>query len=250
MQPWQLLVLVAAILIVRVVVTLLPVTAGGTDRARHFAHEYLDPFIVAGLAAWILITFVARTYYIPSGSMIPTLAIHDVLLVNKFEYRFRAPRQGDIVVFRPPTDSGGDDDFIKRVIGTPGDRLRISGGIVYRNGKPLSEPYIADKPSYSLEVKNYGIYVDSGDGTMRPLETSEANIPPKSQWTAPNRIPPNFYFMMGDNRNESDDSHIWGFAQPGGTFASGPRAKQHAGFTGHAFVLFWPLNHARFLSNP
>jgi signal peptidase I len=195
--------------------------------------EYLDAFIVAGLVALLLITFVVRTFFIPSGSMEPTLQIHDVLLVNEFEYRFSKPHDGDIVVFPPPIPT--TNDFIKRLIGSPGETFRIHEGIVYRDGKPLSEPYTAQKPAYELEIKNYNIYVD---GT--PMDPTESNIPPKSQWTSPDTIPPGCYFMMGDNRNNSEDSHIWGFAQLNGTFATGPEAGHKAGFTGHAFLLFWP----------
>ena len=197
--------------------------------------EYLDAFIVAGLVALLLITFVVRTFFIPSGSMEPTLQIHDVLLVNEFEYRFSKPHDGDIVVFPPPIPT--TNDFIKRLIAGPGETLRIHQGIVYRDGKPLSEPYTAQEPAYELEIKNYNIYVD---GT--PMDPTQSNVPPRSQWTSPDTIPPNCYFMMGDNRNNSEDSHIWGFAQLSGTFATGPEAGHKAGFTGHAFLLFWPLN--------
>jgi signal peptidase I len=226
------------------VLTVRPVRAGSSGRSTSFAREYLDPFIYAGIAAFLLITFVARTYYIPSGSMIPTLKIGDVLLVNKFEYRFHAPREGDVVVFPPPLPTS--DDFIKRVIGRPGDTLRIQGGVVYLNGKAMNEPYIAQPPAYNLVIKNYGIYVDNGAG-LQPLDPASANIPPRKYWTAPDRIPANCYFMMGDNRNDSEDSHIWGFAQTMGNFATGPEAGKPAHFTGHAFLIFWPLNHARIL---
>jgi signal peptidase I len=74
-----------------------------------------------------------------------------------------------------------------------------------------------------------------------------ANIPPRDKWTAPDRIPAGCYLMFGDNRNNSEDSHVWGFAQTGGTFYSGPRAGGRASFTGHAFLLFWPLNRVRIL---
>ena len=199
------------------------------------AKEYLDAFIVAGLVALFLITFVVRTYFIPSGSMEPTLQIHDVLLVNEFEYRLSKPHDGDIVVFRPPIPT--TNDFIKRLMGSPGERFRIHNGVVYRDGVALREPYIAQKPAYELEVKNYGIYVDG-----QPLDLQNANIPPKSKWKAPDRIPEGCYFMMGDNRNYSEDSHIWGFAQTSGTFEAGPERGTKAHFTGHAFVLFWPPN--------
>ncbi|MDP9024280.1 MAG: signal peptidase I [Candidatus Eremiobacteraeota bacterium] len=244
MTPYQLLGLVAIIALARIVLTLRPVAASSGGRTRAIAHEYLDPFIYAGLAAWVLITFVARTYYIPSGSMIPTLQIHDVLLVDKFEYRFHAPNEGDVVVFPPPIPT--PDDFIKRVIGRPGDTFRISKGVVYVNGKALREPYTAQPPSYDLEIRDYGIYVSDGFG-WHAVDSSQANVPPKSQWTAPNRIPPNCYFMMGDNRNDSEDSHIWGFAQTQGNFATGPRAGERASFTGRAFLIFWPFPEAKIL---
>jgi signal peptidase I len=243
--PPMLLGLVAVFLVARVVLSVRPVRAGSAGRSTNFAREYLDPFIYAGIAAFLLITFVARTYYIPSGSMIPTLKVGDVLLVNKFEYRFHKPNEGDIVVFPPPLLT--TDDFIKRVIGRPGDRMRINRGVVYLNGKALSEPYIAQPPAYNLVIKDYGIYVDSGAGFTR-LDPSMANIPARKYWSAPDRIPNNCYFMMGDNRNDSEDSHIWGFAQIAGNFASGAQAGKPAHFTGHAFLIFWPLSHARILS--
>ncbi|MGH7736567.1 MAG: signal peptidase I [Candidatus Tyrphobacter sp.] len=267
MTPVELLILVGIIVLARVILSV-PAIVQRSPRAQHVAHEFLDPFIIAGIAAWFLISFVARTYYIPSGSMVQTLACGDVLLVDKFEYRFHAPHEGDIVVFPPPLPS--QDDFIKRVIGLPGDTLRISGGVVYRNGVALAEPYIAHtasyvpemaacsggqpvmappaRPTYDLAVRNYGIYVNLHDGGgWEPLDPSQANIPPRSMWIAPNRIPPHCFIMLGDNRNDSEDSHVWGFAQDAGRFASGPRKGQTAGFTGRAFLIFWPPSQVRIL---
>jgi signal peptidase I len=245
MTPLELFGLICVFAVVRVAMSLPPVAAtapattteSGEVRPPFTAviREYLDAFIVAGLVALFLITFVVRTFYIPSGSMEPTLQIHDVLLVNEFEYRLSKPHDSDIVVFDPPIPTS--NDFIKRLIGSPGETLRIHDGIVYRNGQALVEPYIAEKPKYEMEVKDYNVYVDGA-----PLDPEMANIPPKSAWSAPNRIPAGCYFMMGDNRNNSEDSHIWGFAQTGGTFASGPEKGKKASFTGHAFLLFWPLN--------
>lgn len=113
---------------------------------------------------------------------------------------------------------------------------------MYRNGVALTEPYIADKPTYELELKDYGIYVDG----FR-LDPHLANIPPRDKWQAPNRIPAGCYLMFGDHRTNSDDSHVWGFAQTGGTFYSGVRAGHKAAFTGHASLVFWPLNRIRIL---
>ncbi|MBV8284870.1 MAG: signal peptidase I [Candidatus Eremiobacteraeota bacterium] len=203
----------------------------------------MDALIVAGLAALFLITFVIRTYYIPSISMIPTLAVRDVLLVDEMAYRFGTPQAGEIAVFMPPADSGGNE-FVKRVVGVPGDTLRIEDGIVYRNGTALTEPYANQPPKYDLEIKRYGIYVDG-----QPLDPKTADVPPKRFWQFPNRIPDGFYFMLGDNRNYSDDSHVWGFAQASGPFAAGPLANtpKRASFDGRAFLLAWPFDRIRIL---
>ena len=246
MTPLELLALIALFAVIRVAISIKPeavAVAGATPRpptTRTVIREYLDAFIVAGLVALFLITFVVRTFFIPSGSMEPTLQIHDVLLVNEFEYRFTKPHEGDIVVFPPPLIQ--PNDFIKRTIGLPGDKLRVHKGIVYRNDIAMDEPYIADKPNYEMEIKDYGVFVDG----VR-LDPATANIPPRAKWSAPDRIPDGCYWMMGDNRNNSEDSHIWGFSQTGGTFASGARAGQKASFTGHAFLLFWPFNRIRIL---
>ena len=248
MTPLELLALICIFAVVRVAISIkAPAVAVATDgatapapTARTVIREYLDAFIVAGLVALFLITFVVRTFFIPSGSMIPTLQIHDVLLVNEFEYRFTKPADEDIVVFPPPIES--PNDFIKRLMGAPGDTFRIHNGIVYRNGVALVEPYEAQKPSYELEIKNYNIYVDGS-----PLDPTLANIPPKDKWQAPDKIPDGCYFMMGDNRNNSEDSHIWGFAQADGTFLAGPLKGQKASFTGRAFLIFWPLDRLQIL---
>ena len=248
MTPLELLALIAVFAIVRVAISIRPETPVATGTAephraaslRTVVREYLDAFIVAGLVALFLITFVVRTFFIPSGSMEPTLQIKDVLLVNEFEYRFTKPHEGDIVVFPPPIPS--PNDFIKRTVGLPGDQIRVHNGVVYRNGVAMNEPYIAEKPNYELEIKDYGIWMNGA-----PLDPAMANVPPKDKWSAPDRIPDGCYLMFGDNRNNSEDSHIWGFAQVGGTFLNGPRKGEKASFTGHAFLLFWPLNRIRIL---
>ena len=249
MTPLELLGLIAVFAIVRVAISIRPraaLLADGVAETRSapslrtVVREYLDAFIVAGLVALFLITFVVRTFFIPSGSMLETLQIHDVLLVNEFEYRFTKPHEGDIVVFPPPIPSS--NDFIKRTIGLPGDQIRVHNGTVYRNGVALVEPYIADKPNYELEVRDYGVYVGGV-----PLDPAGANIPPREKWSAPDRIPDGCYLMFGDNRNNSEDSHVWGFAQASGSFMNGPRKGEKASFTGHAFLLFWPPNRIRIL---
>ena len=204
---------------------------------------YLDALIVAGLIALFLTTFVIRTFYIPSISMVPTLYVRDVVLVDEIAYRLSRPAEGDIALFTPPVYSGGED-YVKRVIGVPGDRIAIADGIVYRNGAALPEPYENQPPNYSLTIRDYGIYVNG-----RALDPGAANIPPRRMWQFPNRIPNGFYFVLGDNRNYSDDSHVWGFAQTGSEFATGPLAprRARASFTGRAFGILWPLDRLRVL---
>lgn len=154
--------------------------------------------------------------------MVPTLQVADVLLVDELAYRLHAPGEANVAVFVPPVNPKGED-YVKRVIGLPGDKIVISNGVVYRNGTALREPYENEPPSYDLAIRRYGIYVD---GT--PLDPHAANVPPRTLWQAPNRIPRGFYFLLGDNRNYSDDSHVWGFV---------PQAR----FVGRAFLILWPL---------
>ena len=242
MSPVVLLALVIAFAVARAIVTLRPALVP-SSASRTTAREYLDAFIVAGLVALGIVTFLGRPYFIPSASMEPTLQIHDVLIVDKLEYRFRTPKDGEIVVFPPPLPSS--DDFIKRIIGMPGDSIRVHHGVVYRNGRALVEPYILQPPDYELEIKNYQVVVD---GT--PQDPNVSNAPPRSVWTAPDRIPPHCYLMMGDNRNDSEDSHVWGFAQDSGTYYSGMRKGAAASFTGRAILLLWPPGRFKILHRP
>ncbi len=219
MTPLQLLGLISLFAVVRLVIATRPKTEQ-QGRTLVAVREYLDAFIVAGGIALVLIAFVVRTFYIPSGSMEPTLQIDDVLLVNELQYHFQDPKRLQVAVFKPPIPSS--NDFIKRVIGVPGDTFAIHGGKVIVDGTALNEPYIAEPPAYDLVIKNCEIVVD---GT--PLQSPPATVPPRSAWQSCDRIPNGYYFMMGDNRNNSEDSHIWGFL---------PRK----GFVGHAMFRFWP----------
>jgi signal peptidase I len=192
------------------------------------ARGYLDGLIVAALVALFLITFVIRTFYIPSVSMVPTLQVRDVLLVDEIAYRLHRPGAGDVAIFTPPVSTGGND-YVKRVIGIPGDSIVISSGTVYRNGAALREPYQNQPPSYDLAIRRYGIYVNGN-----PLDPHTADIPPRSLWQSPNRIPNGFYFVLGDNRNYSDDSHVWGFVP-------------ESSFIGRAFMILLPFDRLRVL---
>jgi signal peptidase I len=205
------------------VLSIKPFTAGdGESSAVAALRGYLDAIVAAGLLALLLTVFVVRIFYISSISMIPTLEVGDVFLIDQLAYRLHGPRDDDIAIFSPPI-AGAREDFIKRVIGAPGDTLRVTDGIVYRNGKPLSEPYENQPPKYDLQIRNYGIYVDGV-----ALDPAQAHIPARGMWQKPDRIPDGYYFMLGDNRNYSDDSHVWGFV---------PRTS----FGGRAFLIMWPL---------
>jgi signal peptidase I len=215
--------------VARVVIWVAP-TSVPDEKQRNVVREYLDAFIIAGVVALLLMHFIVRTFWIPSGSMLPTLNIHDVLLANEIQYRAQDPKDGQIAVFAPPAELG-TTDFIKRVMAAPGDNIRIHNGSVYRNGKLVDETYIpaGQRPDYELEIKDYQIIVDGV-----PLDPSRAIVPPRSRWQAADRIPNGYYLMLGDNRNDSDDGHLWGLL---------PR--DH--FVGHAFLVFWPFTHLKVL---
>ena len=142
------------------------------------------PVIALALTlAFFIRTFIAEPRFIPSDSMLPTLLQGDRLVVEKVSYRFHEPQRGDIVVFQTPLllqqmGYPQDQAFIKRVIGLPGDTIAVQEGKVYLNNQPLEEDYIYEAPAY--------------------------NLPPRE-------VPEKEIFVMGDNRNNSNDSHIWGF---------------------------------------
>jgi len=145
--------------------------------------ENLQIVAIALILAVVIRLFIAEPRFIPSDSMVPTLLIGDRLVIEKIGYRFHSPSLGDIVVFEPPQylqiyGYTADKAFIKRVIGTPGDTVQVKQGKVYLNNQPLTEPYIAEPPAYEMPSV---------------------------------KVPPDQLFVMGDNRNNSNDSHVWGF---------------------------------------
>ncbi len=175
------------------------------EKKAHVEHEenpWLEIVKTIGLAAVMAIgirSFVAEARYIPSGSMEPTLQINDRLFIEKISYRFNPPERGDIIVFRPTDTLKQEnpelkDAFIKRVIGTPGDVVEVRNEKVFINGEPIDEDYIAAPPEY--------------------------------EW-GPKEVPEDSYLVLGDNRNNSYDSHYWGFV---------PREN----IIGRAAVRFWP----------
>ncbi|MEJ5242815.1 MAG: signal peptidase I [Desulfomicrobiaceae bacterium] len=172
--------------------------------------EYVEALLIALLLAFVIRSFVVQAFKIPSGSMLQTLQIGDHLLVNKFLYgikvpfthvfitQFDGPKHGDIVVFEFPEDPS--KDFIKRVIGLPGDVIEVREKQVYRNGELLHEPYVqhTDPRTNVLKRDNFG----------------------------PVTVPEGKYFVMGDNRDESYDSRFWGFVD-------------RAAIEGKAWILYW-----------
>ncbi len=150
-------------------------------------------------------TFVAEPRYIPTSSMEPTLQIDDRLIIDKVTLLFRKPQRGEIVVFYPPENPLVPDPskvYIKRVIGLPGDRLAIKNGKVYVNGQPLVENYIAEPANYELP--------DQHAMVCTPSCLPSSNLVVENQILS-FTVPENHYWVMGDNRNNSADSHLWGF---------------------------------------
>jgi signal peptidase I len=177
--------------------------------------------VALGLAIGIQ-AFLIKPFRIPSPSMVPTLQVGQRVLVNRIGTHFGDPSRGDIVVFKPPagadthqcgipsepddghpcakpTPNRSDSNFIKRVIGLPGDMVSVRNNHAYINGKALTEPYI-----------NKGTLCDNLCNLPKPI-----------------KVPPGHFFMMGDNRGESDDSRDWG-----------PVPKKW--IIGHAFFTYWP----------
>ena len=143
------------------------------------AFEWVGLVVLALIIALLIKTFLFQAFYIPSESMVPTLKVHDRVLVNKLSYKLHPVHRDDIVEFKAPTGSDpGIDDLVKRVIGLSGESVSGHGGHVYINSKELSEPYL-----------------------------------PKDMYTsdfAPVKIPSNAYWVMGDNRVNSKDSRVFG----------------------------------------
>jgi signal peptidase I len=197
--------------------------------------EYTAGFFPVILAVFVLRSFLFEPFRIPSGSMIPTLRIGDLILVNKWQYGIRLPvinyklveignpQRGDVMVFRYPNQPS--QDYIKRVVGLPGDRIDYSADRSLKiNGEVV--PLKADGEFFDdSRAQNYRQYVERlGTTDHRIIFSDESSAPivPALQHTNPSAcryadggvsctVPPNSYFMMGDNRDNSEDSRYWGF---------------------------------------
>ncbi len=165
------------------------------------ARGNIQTVAIAIVFALLLRFFIAEPRYIPSDSMFPTLEIGDRIVVEKISYNFHAPQRGDIVVFSPPAQLQRqgykpEQAFIKRIVGEAEHTIAVHNQLVYIDGQALKEDYIAESPAYDLN---------------------------------PIQVPPQTVFVMGDNRNNSNDSHIWGVLP------------DHQ-IIGRAVFRFWPLN--------
>jgi signal peptidase I len=166
----------------------------------HLAREIVE-IVALTLLIFIVVRFVLQTYHVDGASMQPGLTTQEYVMVNKTAYLFQSPERGDVIVFHYPHDT--TQDYIKRVIGLPGDTIQTDNTHVWVNGKLLNEQaYISS--SYN-QIGN--------------------------SW----KVPPNQYFVMGDNRPVSEDSRSWGFV---------PRSY----IVGKAALVFWPLNKIHFIN--
>ena len=188
--------------------------------------EYAEALIVAIILALVIRTFIVQAFKIPSGSMEDTLVIGDHLLVNKFIYgvqfpwsdsrllALRHPERGDVIVFEFPEDKDKSyferRDFIKRVIGVPGDVVEVRDKRVYVNGELYTNPQEIHKEA-SVQDPQFG----------------------PRDFMAPVTVPAGSYFVMGDNRDRSYDSRFWGFVAE-------PKIK------GLAFIKYWSWDHGEF----
>lgn len=166
--------------------------------------DWAETIVVALLLALVIRAFFLQVFWIPSESMLPTLAINDRIVVNKVIYQFRAPNRFDVVVFRQIPEIGpGKKDLIKRLVAFSGEKFQIKNGVIYVNDQPIKENH--------------------------PLNEDFANYGPIT-------IPQDSYFVMGDNRPASFDSRFW--KDLDGNLKFLPKRNM----IGQAFLVIWPLN--------
>lgn len=202
--------------------------------------EYLESLLVTVLLALFGTSFVVQAFKIPSASMEGTLLIGDHLLVNKFIFGgsgawydkvlpYRPVQRGDIIVFKYPY--ADHQHFVKRVIGLPGDRLKLVDQQVYVNGKRLNEPYVVHDASAPFDTFNYA-FPPLKDQMVSPQVVDE------SGWRTDLRkyvqgdelvVPPEKLFAMGDNRDRSSDSRYWGFVD-------------RSAIMGRPFLIYWSID--------
>lgn len=184
--------------------------------------EYSKSFFPVLLLVFVLRSFIAEPFQIPSGSMEPTLEVGDFILVNKFTYGIRLPvlnkkiidindpQRGDVMVFFPPHMP--DTYFIKRVIGVPGDEIQYLNHVLYINGEKVEEKLQAMLPVGNPFYRQVTETIDGKTFTAKKNQvpgilSGTPNMRNPGAW----RVPAGYYFMMGDNRDNSADSREWGF---------------------------------------
>ena len=171
----------------------------------------------------VIRSFIVEPFTIPSGSMLPTLKVHDFILVNKFSYGLRLPvtntkiiplgepERGDVMVFKYPEDTG--QNFIKRVVGLPGDRIAVRDNVLYVNGEAVPRELVGRERNSQVWRREYVETLGEQphliwqEGRVNPY-SGDAMIPERTQgeW----QVPEGSYFVMGDNRDNSNDSRFWG----------------------------------------
>ena len=196
--------------------------------------EYTASFFPVILIVFVLRSFLFEPFRIPSGSMIPTLQIGDLILVNKYEYGIRlpvvhskvvelgSPKRGDVVVFRFPHNP--TQDYIKRVVGLPGDRVEYADRRLAINGEPVPMTPMAryfeeDRVQYYAQFEerlgavDHRVILSEGPG-VPPMRAFQHTHPQACEYSAGGvacKVPAGHYFVMGDNRDNSEDSRFWGF---------------------------------------
>ncbi|WP_157947525.1 signal peptidase I [Abditibacterium utsteinense] len=258
--PWKIAVVVALLGMREFVRLLSPKEASGErGETSKWLIETIDSAAIAiGLVLFIIQPFILQAFFIPSGSMEDTLRVNDRLLVSKLVYKLKDPAFQDVVVFKAPPAANNppETDFIKRLMGTPGDTVYMVDRQIFRNGKKVPEIYtkwsdpasslssssIPDvgtvgngEPRYSYDMKIVGQAVYSREylGPNEPGGWSRNGIIVAEGDQAaitnakPGKVPPGYYLFLGDHRNNSNDGHVWGFA---------PRAN----VVGKAICVFWP----------
>jgi len=177
--------------------------------------EYGKSFFPVLAIVLVLRSFLVEPFQIPSGSMKPTLEVGDFILVNKFAYGIRLPvldskvievgdpQRGDVMVFRFPSDP--NINYIKRVVGLPGDQIRYSSDKrLFVNGQPVAEQLVGEEPGTLGSAVLYREQLGAAEHLIRK-EMSRYRIEPSHEWV----VPQGHYFMMGDNRDNSNDSRYW-----------------------------------------
>ncbi|MDH2431938.1 signal peptidase I [Pokkaliibacter sp. MBI-7] len=186
---------------------------GGLTR-ESWPIEYAKSFFPVLFIVFFLRSFIVEPFQIPSGSMLPTLEIGDFILVNKFSYGIRLPvlntkvievgepKRGDVMVFRYPGDP--KINYIKRVIGVPGDKIAYYHKRLYVNGQEVPEQFLSNIPPTEPSLQ---LFQEQLGNVSHKIYKVPGQPSVEAEW----EVPPGHYFMMGDNRDNSNDSRYWGF---------------------------------------